>query len=173
LLVLRVQTKYADKIIASASLTGSNVGLVFGAGLKAGGLPSPILEERVLTAIKLFQDGRVGKFIFSGYKTENHDETAGMKKLALAEGLPEDAILLDDLGTSTFDSCRNVKEFFELNKIVLISQKYHLRRALYVCNEIGIDAIGIASGSNNLPWRNIAREYFASLSAWFKMKLAN
>lgn len=168
-LVIRVQTKYGDKIIEPSKLTPPNVGLVFGAGLKAAGVPSRILEERILSAIKLFQDGRVGKFILSGYKTENHDEVEAMKNLAFAEGLPEDVILLDDLGVSTFDSCRNVKEIFGLNKIVLISQKYHLRRALYICNELGIDATGAISETDGVQWQNVAHEFFASVYAWFKI----
>ncbi|MBI5076889.1 YdcF family protein [Candidatus Falkowbacteria bacterium] len=169
LIIARVQTKYSDKIVGSASLLPPNIGLVFGAGLKAGGAPSPVLEERILAAIRLFQDGRVGKFILSGYKTDNHDEVAAMKNLALAEGLPEDAILLDDIGTSTFDSCRNVKEYFGLNKIVLISQKNHLRRALYICNEMGIDAVGVASEPSKKDWQSAARELLASVYAWFKV----
>lgn len=171
LIVSRVQTKYSNKILQVSDLKELNVGLVFGAGLKTMTTPSAILEDRIRTAIKLYQDGKVGKFIMSGDNQDaNHNEVAAMKRFAIEQGLPEDAILLDNAGKNTLASCKNIKDVFGLNKIVLITQKYHLRRALYTCNELGIDAIGIAAESR--PYlkqlKYSVRELFASFNAWME-----
>ncbi|NQT50387.1 YdcF family protein [Candidatus Kuenenbacteria bacterium] len=173
LIVIRVQFKYSDKIINDTDLTSPNVGLVFGAGLKAKGVPGAVLEDRILTAIKLYQDGRLGKFILAGdNSTAGHNEVQAMKNSALELGLNEDAILEDHAGLSTYDSCLHVKESFGLNKIVLITQKYHLRRALYICNELGIDARGIASENRGYSsqFKFTVREWLASVEAWLKVK---
>ncbi len=171
IIILRVQTKYSDKIIQGGDLKELNVGLVFGSGLKTSTTPSDILEDRILTAIKLYQEGKVGKFIMSGdNQGVNHNEVSVMKSYAIEQGLPEDAILLDHAGKNTLASCQNVKEIFGLTKIVLVTQEYHLRRALYTCNELGIDAIGVPAQSR--PYvkqlKYTVREYFASFNAWMQ-----
>jgi len=173
LIILRVQTKYSDKIISSENLEPPNIALVFGAGLKAKGQPSAVLEDRVLTAIKLYQENKVGKFIMSGDEdqAEGHNEVEAMKNFALEQGLPEDAILLDGHGKSTYESCRRIKDEFGFTEIILITQKYHLHRALYLCNELGVNAQGIAAEdrgyANQLKFS--IREWAASLHAWWQM----
>ncbi len=173
LILWRVQFKYSYKIINGNDLTPPNIGLVFGAGLKAKGVPGAVLEDRILTAIKLYQDGKIGKFIFSGdNSTAGHNEVKAMKNLAIELGLPEDAILEDHAGLSTRESCLHVKENFGLSEIILITQKYHLRRALYTCNELGIDAEGVAAENRGYPnqWKYSLRELGASVAAWLKIK---
>lgn len=174
LLILRVQMKYRDKIVTGDSLTPPNIGLVFGAGLKAKGQPGAVLEDRIITAIKLFQDGKVGKIIMSGDNRDvNHNEAQAMKNFALEQGLPEDAIILDHAGLNTYDSCYRVRKVFGLNKIVLITQKYHLTRALYICNELGIDALGVPAEDRGYSKQSkySFREYLASLQAWFEVNI--
>jgi vancomycin permeability regulator SanA len=171
IIIIRVQTKYSAKIVQTSDLKELSVGLVFGAGLKTYTTPSDILEDRILTAIKLYQEGKVGKFIMSGDTQDStHNESEVMKQFAIAQGLPEEAILLDHVGKNTLISCKNVRDVFGLNKIVLVTQAYHLRRALYSCNEEGIDAVGIAAQSR--PYVNqlkyTIREYLASVNAWLQ-----
>lgn len=174
LLVLRVQLKYRDKIISGEKLTPPNIGLVFGAGLKAKGQPGAVLEDRIFTAIKLFQDGKVSKIIMSGDNRDvNHNEVQAMKNFALEQGLPEDAIILDHAGLNTYDSCYRVREAFGLNKIILITQKYHLARALYICNELGVDALGVPAEDRGYAKQSkySFREYLAGLQAWFEVNI--
>ena len=173
-IILRVQFKYHDKILQPENLSSPNVGLVFGAGLKARGVPGAVLEDRILTAIKLYQNNQIGKFILSGdNSTANHNEVQAMKNTALEQGLTEDILLLDHAGTSTYDSCMRVKQEFGLNKIVLITQKYHLRRALYLCNELGLDAVGVVAENRGYSkqLKYTSREVLASIDAWLSINI--
>ena len=172
LIIWQVQTKYSEQIVSGIELAPPNVGLVFGAGLRAKGVPGKVLEDRILTATQLFQDGQVGKFIMSGDNSQaNHNEVQAMKNFALNQGVPEDVMLLDHAGLNTLESCKQVKQTFNLNSIILITQKYHLRRALYLCNEIGVDAVGVAARNSGYSGqlKFTLREYLASLKAWFEI----
>ena len=165
----RVQEKYAEQIVPVEEITGPNIALVFGAGLKKSGAPSHILEDRVLTAIKLYQDGRVGKIIMSGANpVVDYNEVQAMKDFALSEGLPDDAIILDYAGRRTYDSCYRLKEIFSLNKIILVTQAYHLPRALYLCESLGVSARGISAIDRGYfyQWKYNLREWPASFKAW-------
>ena len=170
LIIYRVQTKYTDKIIEVDQIESPAIGLVFGAGLKAKGQPGAILEDRVAKAITLYQDGKIGKIVMSGdNSTANHNEVQAMKNYALDQGLFEDAIIMDHAGIDTFNSCKRYAELVGSKKVVLITQKYHLPRALYICNELGLDATGIIaeSKSSKIKLKYKAREFFASFKAWF------
>ncbi len=172
LIILRVQYKYNDKIKRPEDLSPPNIGLVFGAGLKARGVPGVVLQDRVLTAIKLFQDGRVGMFVMSGdNSTAGHNEVQAMENFAIDNGLSREVLLFDHAGLSTLDSCQNIKDDFGLSEVVLITQKYHLHRALYICNEIGLNAVGISAQDTGYgsQWKFSVREWGASLQAWFKL----
>lgn len=174
LIVARVQTKYGDKIQSPTVLTPPNVGLVFGAGLRAKGVPGAVLEDRLLSAVQLFHNGQVGKFILSGdNSTAGHNEVQAMKNSAILQGLPAEAILEDHAGLSTYDSCFRLKKVFGLNKIVLITQKYHLRRALYICNELGIDTVGVAAINRgySAQFKFTLREWAASVQSWWQVNV--
>ncbi|KKR06666.1 MAG: hypothetical protein UT32_C0017G0009 [Parcubacteria group bacterium GW2011_GWC2_39_14] len=169
-----VQSKFKDEIITSEKIEGPNIALVFGAGLNKVGGPSHVLEDRVLTAIKLYQDGKVGKIIMSGANpTVDYNEVQAMKDFAIGEGLPEDVIILDYAGRRTYDSCYRVKEIFSLNKIVLITQAYHLPRALYLCEELGVSALGVPAIDRGYfyKWKFSLREWPASFKAWLDINI--
>ena len=171
-IIFRVQYKYSDKIVSGDKLTPPNVALVFGSGLRAKGVPGKVLEDRISTAIKLYQDGRVGKFIMSGdNSTAGHNEVQAMKNFAIEQGVPEEILLFDHAGLSTYDSCLHVKEVFGLNEVIVITQKYHLRRALYICNEIGLDAVGVPAidSGYSKQLKYTSREFLASVKSWFEL----
>jgi len=172
LLTARVQWKYAKNIIDSKEIETPNIALVFGAGLKATGGPSDILEDRIRSAIALYQEGKVGKIILSGdNRVSDYNEVEAMKNFALEQGLPEEALLLDGGGVSTYDSCRRLQSEFNLSKAVLVTQRYHLFRALYVCRELGIDAVGVAAIDRGYFQQKkfSLREWPASLQAWWQV----
>ncbi len=174
LIVFFVQFRYQNKIITEKELDDYNIALVFGAGLKSGGLPSDILEDRLKTAIQLYQNGKVKKIILSGdNSTKDHQEVLAMKKMALNLGLLEDILLEDFWGMNTFASCSRLKSEFNLSKIILITQKYHLRRALYTCNSLGIDAFGIPAIDRGYRYQKKYnyREILASLGAFVDINL--
>ncbi len=146
--------------------------IVFGARVWDDGSPSNSLYDRVLTSVELYRAGRVQKLLMSGDKTgENYDEPAAMKKLALSLGVPESEIILDNDGKRTFETCSRAKEVFGVQKAVLVTQDYHLPRALYLCNSLGVDSIGITANRRKYDGENYYhfREFFSTASAWFEI----
>ena len=153
------------------------VALVFGAGLARGGSrPSLILYDRVATAAELYHAGRATKLLLSGdNRFVEYNEPEVMRATAMELGVPEKDIVLDYAGRRTYDSCYRAKEIFGVERAVLVTQSFHLDRALYLCNSMGVDAIGVSADRHPYPsgalrWWH-AREVPAVLSAWFDLNV--
>jgi SanA protein len=122
------------------------VAIVFGAGLWRDGSPSPVLRDRVSTAARLYFAGKVEKLLMSGSNpTVEYNEPGAMRQYALQLGVPEEAIVLDYAGRRTYDTCYRAKAIFGVREAILITQSFHLPRALYACNALGLPAVGVAS----------------------------
>ncbi len=120
--------------------------LVLGAGVRDDGSPSHMLEDRLLTGIDLYERGFSPVMLMSGdHGREEYDEVNAMKDFAAAEGVPEDVIFLDHAGFSTYESLYRAKEIFGAERIVIVTQEYHLYRALYTADALGLDAVGISA----------------------------
>lgn len=174
---LTVQLKYRNAIFSIDEVpAGYSTALVFGAGLKAKGEPGAVLEDRILTALELYQAGKVRTVQMSGdNSTANHNEVQAMQNLAISEGLPGGSIVLDHAGMSTLESCLRAREEFGLEKVVLVTQKYHLKRALYVCNKLGLDAVGVDAARQKYSrqsWYSV-REVAASALDWVQVARSN
>lgn len=119
--------------------------LVLGAGIW-GDKPSPMLEDRLLQGITLYNNQTSSKIIMSGdHGKEEYDEVNVMKDFAIENGVKSEDIFMDHAGFSTYDSVYRAKEIFKAQKIIIVTQKYHLHRALYVAEKLGIEAYGVAS----------------------------
>ncbi len=119
--------------------------IVLGAGIW-GDKPSPMLEDRLLEGIKLYEDSIAPKIIMSGdHGREEYDEVNIMKDFAIEKGVPSEDIFMDHAGFATYDSIYRAKEIFEAKKIVIVTQDYHLHRALHIANSLGIEAYGVPS----------------------------
>ena len=117
--------------------------IILGAGVR-NGRPSPLLEDRLLKGIKLYQDGVSNKIIMSGdHGRKDYDEVNIMKKFAIDSGIISKDIFMDHAGFSTYESIYRAKHIFGANKIVIVTQEYHLYRALYIANKLGLEAYGI------------------------------
>lgn len=117
--------------------------IVFGAGLTASGKPSPLLADRVHAAVQLYQAGVVKRLLLSGDgESAGHDEPGAMAKQARAEGVPATALVEDPAGVRTYDSCARAYKLFGVRSAVVVSQSYHLPRAVYTCRALGIEANG-------------------------------
>jgi len=111
-----------------------------------GDKPSPMLEDRLLEGIKLYQNNVSDKIIMSGdHGKKEYDEVNMMKNYAIEKGIPSENIFMDHAGFSTYESIYRAKEVFKAKKIVIVTQKYHLYRALYIANKLGIEAYGVGS----------------------------
>jgi vancomycin permeability regulator SanA len=122
------------------------VALVFGAGILPDGTPSPMLADRVDAAISLYRLGKVRKLLFSGdHSRPEYDEVGAMRKYAVDRGVPGSDITLDYAGFDTYDSCYRARGIFGVTSAVLVTQRYHLPRAVYDCTRLGIDSVGIGT----------------------------
>ena len=131
----------------SAELWGYlfSVAVVFGAKVHEGGTLSAMLEDRMDTAISLYQSGKVEKILVSGDGRGEWSETKHMKDYAIAAGVAEEDILEDGEGYSTMETVTRTRELFGIEKCVFVTQKYHLYRAMYTAESFGMDVVGVNS----------------------------
>lgn len=143
-----------DKIITvdeAKQLEDVDCILVLGAGVY-GNQPRPMLEDRILRGIELYNNNVSNKIIMSGdHMQEDYDEVNVMKTYAINEGVPSNDIFMDHAGISTYDSLYRAKEIFEAKKVVIVTQEYHLYRALYIAKSLGIEAYGVSSNLRDYP----------------------
>lgn len=144
--------------------------IVFGAGLNRSGRPTPILRDRIETAAQLFFAGKVEKLLMSGGEWGYaRSEPESMREYAMGLGVPSEAIVLDLAGHRTYDTCYRAKAVFGLDSALLVTQSFHLPRALFVCNALGLKAEGVAA-TNRRYWPVMSliwnvREQFATVAA--------
>lgn len=119
--------------------------LILGAGVR-NNEPSPMLEDRLLKGIELYNKNISSKIIMSGdHGREEYDEVNIMKDFAIGKGVKSEDIFMDHAGFSTYESIYRAKEIFEAKKIIIVTQSYHLYRALYIANSLGIEAYGVSA----------------------------
>ena len=167
---------YRNEIYTAAEAPAERVAVVFGAGLR-NGQPTPVLSDRVAVAAELYRLGKVEKLLLSGdNRFLNYNEPGAMQKAALSLGVPESALVLDYAGRSTYDTCYRAKAIFGLNRAILVTQAFHLPRALFICQALGIQATGVAADRHRygpaLWWWNL-RETLATANAWVEVTLTH
>ena len=119
--------------------------LVLGCGVW-GDTPSHMLEDRLLEGISLCQSGASKKLLMSGdHGRKGYDEVNVMKKFAVDRGIPSEDVVMDHAGFSTYESMYRAKEIFKAEKILIVTQDYHLYRAIYDARALGLEAYGVAS----------------------------
>ncbi len=162
-----VLVRYEHRIVPLSAAPEAPVVLVFGAGLAPGGVPSAVLAQRLDVAIALWKSGKARMVLVSGDNSDRfHDETRAMRRYILERGLPEEAVLGDDSGLSTYDSCVRAFSVFQVRKVLLVTQRFHLPRALYIANSVGMDAWGVAADEGLPSTRRYAvREMFSRVLA--------
>jgi SanA protein len=153
-----------------------DVALVLGAGLWADGSPTPALHDRVATAADLYRAGRVKKLLLSGdNRFERYNEPEAMRQLATQLGVPDEDIVLDYAGRRTYDSCYRASRIFEVTHVVVVTQRFHLDRALYLCDRLGVEAVGVVADRRvyTAPYRQWwwLREVGALVKAWLDVNL--
>ena len=138
------------------------VAIVFGALVHADGRLSAMLGDRVATGAALYHAGKVDVLLMTG---DNHvityNEPEAMRQYALSLGVPDDAIVLDYAGRRTYDSCYRARDIFRVDEAILVTQRFHLDRALLTCNALGVDAIGVAADAQRPEGYNFATLWFS------------
>ena len=166
-----IMKMYASpRIFTVEDVPVTRVAIVFGAGLLRDGSAGPVLSDRMQTAVNLYLAGKVDKILMSGDNSfiEYNEPEAG-RQYALERGVPDADIVLDLAGRRTYDTCYRARNIFGVEEAILITQEFHMPRALTLCNWFGIDSIGVEANNRNfrnraVSWWNF-RETFAVFQA--------
>ena len=160
-----------------AEVPNAPVALVLGAGLNRDGTPGVVLRDRVETAVELYNTGKVAKLLMSGdNSSQYYNEPGAMQEYALSLGIPAEDIVLDYAGRRTYDSCFRARAIFGVDQVVVVTQAFHLPRALFLCNTFEIDANGVSADDANYNRRSYifwwVREILASTVAYWDVLIA-
>jgi vancomycin permeability regulator SanA len=138
----------ASRLTTIDGVEATGAALVFGAEVRADGAPSAALRNRILAGVDLYQAGKVETLVMSG----EAPEPVVMQDLAVEVGVPEDAILLDEGGLRTYDTCYRAINVYGYEEAIVVTQDFHLPRALYLCHFMGIDVQGVPAREGQY-WR--------------------
>ena len=134
----------AGRMYSAIDAPAAPAAIVFGAGLQKDGSPSPVLKDRVAAAVELYKDGKVVKLLMSGdNRFIDYNDPAAMRDYALSLGVPAENIVLDYAGRRTYDTCYRARDIFGLDEALLVTQKFHLPRAIFTCSGMGIKVNGV------------------------------
>ncbi|XVX18928.1 SanA/YdcF family protein [Actinomycetota bacterium] len=167
-----VQRQAHGRVLSADEAPQRDVTLVLGAGLSPSGGPSPFLAARLDVAQQLLEAGRTKVIIVSGNRDGAHDEPTAMREYLVAKSVPDDRIVSDFAGYDTYDSCSRARRVFGVDRLLVVSQGYHVPRAVAACRGVGVDAVGVGDWSvekaHPTAWGNGAlREWPANIKAAF------
>lgn len=146
--------------------------LVLGASVKSNGELSTMLRDRVESALLLYHSGKISRFLVSGdNRTTNYNEPVAMKKYLQERGVPEEDIFMDFAGFDTYDSVYRASYIFEVDNAIVVSQRFHLPRAIYIARSMGLNFYGYNGDRReyDLESRNRFREVAANVKAWLEL----
>lgn len=141
-------SSYQDEIYFEAQgVPEAEVAIVFGAGVKTNGQPSDVLKDRLKTAAALYKEGKVEKILVSGdNRFENYNEPEAMYNyLVGTSGVAKEDVMQDFAGRRTFDTCIRAKEIWGIEKAILVTQEFHLKRAIFTCEGVGVESVGMSA----------------------------
>ncbi|MFJ9430199.1 vancomycin high temperature exclusion protein [Streptomyces sp. NPDC101490] len=159
-----LHTTAAGKLRTTADVPARDVGVVFGAGLWKG-RPTPYLAHRLDTAAELYRTGKVRVLLVTGDNSRtSYDEPSAMRVYLTARGVPDDRIVSDYAGFDTWDSCVRARKVFGVDRAVLVTQDFHIKRAVALCSRAGVDALGVGvpEPHDDTWYYGTTRELFAA-----------
>ena len=162
----------ADKTFTVEDVPSARIAIVFGAGLLRDGSAGPVLSDRMQTAVALYQGGKVEKILVSGdNRFVEYNEPEAGRQYALEHGVPNEDIVLDYAGRRTYDTCYRAKYIFGVDEAILVTQEFHMPRALTLCNWFGVRSVGVEAANRYFLkrarlWWNIRETFAVFQSAW-------
>jgi len=173
---LWVGQKYHDRIYTRVEdVPPRSVAIVLGAGLWPDCSLTPILADRVVTAVDLYRAGAVQKLLCSGdNRFVDYNEPQRMLEYAVSLGVPEEVVVLDYAGRRTYDSCYRARAIFGVEHAVIVTQRFHAARALYLCDTLGVDAVAILADRQDYTIRRVTwetREHLALALGWWDVNV--
>lgn len=148
--------------------------LVLGAGVRGSGRPSPMLEDRLLQGVELYKNGFSDRLLMSGdHGRKEYDEVNVMKQFAIDRGIASEHVFMDHAGFSTYESLYRARDIFETERIIIVTQKYYIYRALYIADKLGLEAYGVVSDPRRYAGQNIRdlREIAARVKDYFTVMI--
>jgi len=170
----------AGKMNHVGDVAAARVAIVFGAGLQRDGRPTLVLRDRVAAAADLYQAGKVQKILMSGdNRYVDYNEPGAMQQYAIELGIPEEDIILDFAGRRTYDTCYRARAIFGVQDALLVTQKFHLPRAVFICNALGVKATGVIADRRDyhsyslMSWslRELPARLIALIDVWIRHPL--
>lgn len=179
-IVVQIQTQYlsritsVDRFFSIDQVALAPVAMILGASVKLDGTPSDALRDRVTVGVQLYKQAKVRTLLMTGDDGGFHaDEVATMKRLAIEAGVPEKDILVDEHGYRTYESCKRAVEVFGVKQGMIVTQRFHLPRALYLCSHLGMEAWGVSADLQT--YERIVfftlRDLASSLKAWWDINI--
>lgn len=157
-----------------ASIHTHPFALILGATLNADGSPPEMLVDRVQTGVEAYKQGKVQRLLLTGDDGAFHtNEVKVMRQLALDQGVPNTDIFVDGHGYRTYESCKRAKTVFHITDALIVTQDFHIRRALYLCSRLGLHVEGLTADSHRYPdlfWYTL-RDLLASVKAMIDINL--
>ncbi|MEX1019038.1 MAG: ElyC/SanA/YdcF family protein [Litorilinea sp.] len=152
-----VNWRYADRIVVAENAPTERVAIVFGARIYSSQRLSAMLRDRVDTGVDLYHAGKVQKLIMSGdNSSDNYNEPGAMMNYAIGRGVPAADIQPDYGGRRTYDTCYRARHIFQVESAILVTQAFHLPRALFLCDTLGTDVTGVIADRRPYDPRSIA-----------------
>ncbi len=161
------------------SVPAEHVAIVFGAGVRPDGRLSRFLADRVDAAVELYHAGRIRKLLMTGDNSSvYYDEVSAMRHYAIERGVAAEDITLDYAGFRTYDSCYRAQEIFGVSRAIVITQRYHLPRAVYTCRQLGVDVVGFGTPDwqvyrSSVMFQYTLREMLATLNAVWEVHFSH
>jgi len=163
---------YSKNIVLPNDSPKSKVALVLGASVKSDGTLSGVLRDRADTALELYESGKVERVLISGdNRSHDYNEVVPVKHYLIGRGVPAQDIYLDYAGFDTYSSVYRAREVFSVSEVLIVTQKFHLPRALFLAQALSLNAVGVKADRNHYPriWYFYAREIPAFLKAMFEV----
>lgn len=175
---LQIRRTYRVSIQSLEAVSPGKAAVVFGAGVyPESGQPSGVLQDRIETAAALYQAGKVAQVLLSGDGADGSLEVEVMEQYALESGIPAAALLLDPLGVRTYATCQQAKHTFGIEDAILVTQRFHLPRALFLCDSLGVPSVGVSADLREYTPLSRAswavREAVATAYAWLEVMVFN
>ena len=167
-----VKASTKDRILTvqkAAELEDVDCIIILGCQVKDDGSLSHMLRDRLMRGLEVYEAGAAPKLLMSGdHGREEYDEVGAMKNYATENGVPSENVFMDHAGFSTYETMYRAKEIFKAEKVIIVTQEYHLYRALYIAEQLGMEAYGVSADLNKYAGQSMRdfREVLARCKDW-------
>ena len=167
-----VKASTKDRILTvqkAAELEDVDCIIILGCQVKDDGSLSHMLRDRLMRGLEVYEAGATPKLLMSGdHGREEYDEVGAMKNYAIENGVPSQNVFMDHAGFSTYETVYRAKEIFQADKVIIVTQEYHLYRALYIAEQFGVEAYGVSADLNRYAGQSMRdfREVLARCKDW-------